>query len=308
MAEPVGASAASTLGFDDVLAGLLAFLDLCSELELREPANSGRFRAYVDTIERLRADLPQLRAHDAATWHRTAKDLPKILVALAESQEVGSTVPFLRTCSSVVLVPRVRLLVQGPELRGDEDQASNQARNAQFELWLAALLWRTGVDVSLEEPDLVLRLKDKEVLVACKRLLSLHKLTKRINEATAQLGRSLTRARAVPAWGLIAISLSRISTTTPDQSQPIASRAAGLDELDARIERLVFRRAKWVQSREAQGVVFHDGSIYTNAETDRVETGHFFTLVGDGPVCAEVATILGRAIGVFASKDRQRKG
>ena len=98
---------------------------------------------------------------------------------------------------------------------------------------------------------------------------------------------------AAPAWGVVALSLSRVLTAT-DRAEAIASQAEGREDLASRIETLVERRAKWSQSREAQGIVFHAGSIFTNSGTDRIETGHFWTLYGDGPVCGAIAAVLQR--------------
>jgi hypothetical protein len=183
------------------------------------------------------------------------------------------------------------LLLAGPELPSEEDQASNQARNIQFELWLAGTLWRVGVQIELAEPDIRCKIGETTVLFACKRLFSIKKLTRRINEATEQLQRNLERLQEKPSWGFIAISLSRILGKT-DQSEAIANRAEGLAQLASRIETLVTRRAKWHQTRDAHGVVFHIASMFTNGETNRIEQGRFVTLFGDGPVCETVAVKL----------------
>src|SRR5207249_1145865 len=100
-------------------------------------------------IGRLRAGEPA-----APIYKRLAADLPKHLVALFESLEVGGMMPFMNACPAEVLKPRLKLLLSGPEMPSDEDQASNQARNIQFELWLANTLSRAGASVVLAEPDL----------------------------------------------------------------------------------------------------------------------------------------------------------
>ncbi len=227
-------------------------------------------------------------------YRKLGSDLPRYLVALAESQEVGGLLPFLRTCSREVLVPRMKALLAGPELPSEENQASNQARNIQFELWLAATLWRVGVPVTLAEPDLQCKFGEATVLFACKRLLSARKLTKRINEAMHQLRGGLASLPEGASWGVIAISLSRVLAKT-DRSDAIANRGEGLERLASRIEALVVHRAKWHQTREAQGVLFHAASMFTNSETDRIESGSFVTLYGDGPVCAALAAKLQNA-------------
>src|SRR5205814_2317636 len=127
-------------------------------------------------------------------------------------------IPFLRACRPRELIPKVRALLAGPELPSEEDQASNQARNIQFELWLAGTLWQVGVQVELAEPDIRCKLAEGTVLFACKRLFSVKKLIRRINEATEQLRRSLDHVPQAASWGFIAISLSRVMRKV-DQSE-----------------------------------------------------------------------------------------
>lgn len=283
--------------FDDILRGLSEFFEICRDLGLERQALDGRFGIYRATILHVQSEFGQLRpgADPTPVYRRLSIILPNALTALTESQEICGIVPFLRTCPQAVVAPRLSAVLKGPELRDREDEGSNQARNIQFELWLATLLWGAGVEVSLEEPDLALRLGDDVILVACKRLFSVHRLTRRINEATDQLRRHLA-PKSGPAWGVIAVSLSKVLTAT-DRAETIASQAEGRADLASRIERLVERRAKWAQTREAHGVVFHAGSVFTNAETNRIETGHFWTLYGDGPVCGAIAAILDRVVG-----------
>lgn len=279
-----------TAAFSDILLHLGEFFELCQDLSLYAEAETGRFGVYRSRIDQLNGEINRLRAGEPEmpVYRKLAADLPRYLVALAESQEIGGLLPFLRACPPQDLAPKIRALLAGPELPSDEDQASNQARNIQFELWLAATLWRVGLQVKLAEPDLWCKNGEATVLFACKRILSPKKLTKRVNEATDQLRRGLAPLPEGKSWGVIAISLSRILAKT-DRSEAIANRGEGLERLAARIEVLVTRRAKWQQTREAQGVLFHSGSMFTNNETNRIESGHFVTLYGSGPVCEALA-------------------
>ncbi len=279
-----------TSAFSDILVHLGEFFGLCQDLGLHAEAEGGRFGVYRLRIVQLSEEIGRLRAGEAEApvYRKLAADLPRYLVALAESQEMVELLPFLRVRSPQELVPRMRLLLAGPELPSEEDQASNQARNIQFELWLAGALWRVGVQVELAEPDIRCKIGETTIFFACKRLFSVKKLTKRINEASGQLQRNLEPVPEKMSWGFIAISLSRVLGKT-DRSEAIANRAEGLERLESRIEALVTRRAKWHQTREAQGVVFHTASVFTNSETDRIEFGRFVTLFGDGPVCEALA-------------------
>lgn len=279
-----------TSAFSDILLHLGEFFGLCQDVGLHTEAEAGRFGIYRSRIGQLSGEIDRLRAGEGEmqVYRNLAADLPRYLVALAESREIVDLVPFLRSRPPRELLPRMRLLLAGPELPSEEDQASNQARNIQFELWLAGTLWRVGAQVELAEPDIRFEIGETTLLFACKRLFSVRRLTRRINEATEQLQRNLKGLPEKSSWGFIAISLSRVLGKT-DESEAIANQAEGLEQLASRIEGLVTRRAKWHQTREAQGVVFHAASIFTNSETDRIELGKFVTLFGDGPVCEIVA-------------------
>jgi len=215
--------------------------------------------------------------------------LPWYLVALSESQEIGTILPFVQSRDPGEISSVLKAVLSGPEMPSDEDQALNQPRNIQFELWLATTLWRAGAAVALREPDLECTLSGTRILVACKRLFSLRKLTRRINEATEQL-RHAVRATSATG-GIIAISLSRVLGAT-DRSQQIAGRPQAMAILASRIENVVERRAKWRQSHEAQAILFQLASMFTNLATDRIESGSFITMYGDGPVAATVAQAL----------------
>ncbi len=281
---------AATAAFSEIIILLDKFFDVCRELGLQAEAQGGRFGVYRSRLEQLSDQIARLRAGEEQMpiYRQLTADLPRNLVALTESQEIGSIMPFLQACPPQDLAPRVRAMLAGPELPSDEDGASNQARNIQFELRLAAILWAVGLDVELAEPDLRCKIGDATVFFACKRILSVRKLTKRINEATKQLRRAL---KVHPeAWGFIAISLSRV-LANPSRSEVIANRSEGLAALASRIERIV-TRARWHQTRAAQGVVFHLASMFSNSETDRIEAGSFLTLYGDSPICAALAAKL----------------
>lgn len=269
------------------------FVALCAGVGLSAEAETGRFGLYAARIHHLNSQIQRIREGEpeGPLFAQLAPDLPRYLVALTETREAGMMVPFLTTCPAEVVTPRLRTMLAGPELPSEEDQASNQARNIQFELFLASLLSKVGMSVTLGEPDLQCKIGELSVLIACKRLFSVRKLNKRINEATAQLQRGLIPLPK--SWGIIAISLSRILAVT-DRSETISSRAEGLEKLDVRIKDLVERRARWKQTREAQAILFQISSVFTNAGTGKIEAGGFTTMYGAGPVCEVLANKIQR--------------
>ncbi len=277
----------TTAAYSEILRDLEAFLSLCQALELGEEVRASRFNLYRGRIRDLSAEIGRLRAgvSKVPIYKKLQADLPRYLVAVFESQEVAGMLPFLTKSPPDVLRPRLRRMLSGPEMPSEEDPGLNQARNIQFELWMAATLSRAGGAVVLAEPDLQCNIGDVTILIACKRLFSVSKLTRRINEATAQLRRSLSGRPEGTFAGVIAISLARILTAT-DRSETISSQAEGQERLAARIEVLVERRAKWQQSREAQAILFHVASTFTNLEVDRIQYGYFLAMYGAGPVAA----------------------
>lgn len=275
--------------YADILRQHEKFVAICEAAGVKAEAEGGRFGGYVERIRDLNSQLQRVRQAESEglLFAQLAPDLPRYLVALTETREVGTMVPFLLTCPAEVLTPRLKAMLAGPEFPSEEDQASNQARNIQFELSLATLLSATGISVTLGEPDLRCTVGGLSIFVACKRLFSVQNLNKRINEATVQLRRELTQLPN--AFGVIAISLSRVLAVT-DRSEAIASRGDGLRKLASRIDTLIVgRRARWQQTREAQAILFQVTSVFTNAETERIESGGFTTMYGAGPVCEVLA-------------------
>lgn len=283
-----------TTTFTDILLGLEEFFELCKALDLRVEA--GRFGIYRSRIDQLIHEIKRLQGgKDTMTIYRKlATELPRYLVALAESQEVGGFVPFLRARPAEEVIPSIRRVIAGPELPSEEEHSSNQARNIQFELFLAATLWQCGVQVELAEPDLRCKIGDLTILFACKRLFAQNRLNKRINEATKQLRRNLESLPPKTSAGIIAISLSRVIGTI-EQAVRITNQQEGLEHLAAAINALAMHRAKWRRTREAEGIIFHLTSIFNNEETNRLEPGSFMTLFGDGPACQALAVKLQNA-------------
>jgi len=278
----------ATASYANILEKYDRFRSLCAALSLAAEVEGGRFGLYAGRIRHLSAQMQRIRdgEPEGPVLVQLAPDLPRYLAALAETREAGAMVPFLTACPRELTAPRLRAMLAGPELPVEENQASNQARNIQFELFLATLLSGVGISVTLGEPDLRCKVDGLTALIACKRLFSVRKLNKRINEATLQLSRQL--ASLPQAWGVVAISLSRVLAVT-DRSEAINNQSEGLHKLDLRIKGLVERRARWRQTREAQAILFQLSSIFTNAATAKIELGGFTTMYGTGPVCEKLA-------------------
>jgi hypothetical protein len=130
--------------------------------------------------------------------------------------------------------------------------------------------------------------------IACKRIFSTSKLNKRINQATEQLRRALAAFPA--AGGVVAISLSSVMASPDGKSESITSKDEGLRTMASRIDDFIDRhRAKWRKTPEAQAILFHLNSMFTNTGTGRIESGRFIVTHGTGPLCEALAGRLGAA-------------
>ena len=100
-----------TATFNDNLLHLEEFFELCRALGLNAEAEAGRFGVYRSRIGELNGEMDRLRAGEAGMpiYKKLAADLPRYLVALAESQEIGGLLPFLRTCPPQELMPSLHL-------------------------------------------------------------------------------------------------------------------------------------------------------------------------------------------------------
>src|SRR6266545_1452692 len=279
--------------YGDILSSLDEFFEFCRRFGLLAEAEGGRFGVYRSRIIHLSAEIDRLRTGEdkLPIYTKLKADLPRYLVALGESGEIREMLPFLGVCQQEELVHKLSAILSGPELPSEEDLASNQARNTQFELWLGAALWRGGAQVELAEPDLRCKIGEITVLLACKRLLSPRNLTKRINEATIQIQRNLKLLTEKPSSGFVAISFSNLLGM--EQSVVVNNRREALDRLASAIEASIIRRQpRWQHSEETQGIVFHAKAPF---ELGRIEFGAFLQLYGEGAVCEALAMTIDRA-------------
>ena len=83
------------------------------------------------------------------------------------------------------------LIVKGQALPDEEDNAI--ARNTQLHLYIGAILRSAGVDVKLDEPDVLAKLDRRWIGIAAKRITSLKRFTRRVSDGRRQLESAKTR-------------------------------------------------------------------------------------------------------------------
>lgn len=139
----------------------------------------------------------------------------KPVTALFEAMEIVEIWSGLKEHNSEGLRERVKKLVCGPLGYAEESysNASFQARDFAYELFIGSLLSRAGYTVSFpiasDQPDVeFLAFTNTRVMVECKRPKSLGTFDDAIKKAASQLRRGF--AKDSTSLGMIAISFNKI--------------------------------------------------------------------------------------------------
>ncbi len=254
-------------------------LEFCGSLGLAERADKGRFgvsrRRLQPFVNALTAcgpgNLPPEWLADL-----TANE-ENYGVALVEALEFGDLVGHLKSRDPVRLKTKLVHVLGGPELPSDESATSNYARNIQFELFLASVLWKAGFAPSLEEhPDVRCQVQNQSFHFECKRLFSVRKLADRIRDASEGLRVSRKTGSDPLARWVIVISLAHILNPgdtiilSPDRSTARVRLRRTLETIASTV------RAEWQRyfgSGVAVGVLFHGAATFGIVATGLFERG-----------------------------------
>lgn len=159
---------------------LAEILELQTSLDLAQA--SAHFRQYVNALFAL---------HELALVHRTLGS--------------GLHNPFVRE--------RVRTSAGGPLFYTDEmpSNASNRARNVEFELLLAGHLVAGGLTLrDNSRADIAVDVDDRIVIVECKRPQSVSGLRRAVSDAKKQLQRSYQSLDGRNCRGVVAIDVTKL--------------------------------------------------------------------------------------------------
>lgn len=186
---------------------LKALEDALSGLDISIPGGS-RFREYHRALEKLdrltsSGEAIQLREDDRELLHDVLLECEQIL-------------------------PSITTLIELPEVKGWRgvterafgghvshltERDSTPARDAQFELLLAAMLKRGGFNIHFEEPDIQVELPDHtRIGIAAKRVKSQKRISSRIHKGSKQI-------RGQGIQGLVAVHIAFLTErimTSPD--------------------------------------------------------------------------------------------
>ena len=165
---------------------------------------------------------------------------------LFDATEIHEIFRAFGTENTPALKEKVRRAVYGPIAPLSEQPSNSTARNAMFELSLAADWKNGGAQVVLGEPDIELILALTRFLVECKRPFYDHSVGGNIKEAASQLGAELDKPGREKDYGIVAISLSR--SFTQGDLVCFADESEGRDFVNATLQWLID------ENREAWGV------------------------------------------------------
>jgi hypothetical protein len=175
-----------------------------------------------DWLGSLGISVKKDRWHEAVSMVRQAKEqrqqvergipfcpIPNYVPALFEALEVLNVFRAFSGDSSLMLREKLLRALSGPSSPAHEKPDNSAARNAMFELMLAADWKNLGADVKLGEPDIEIVVGGAIFRVECKRPFSARSVRRNIEDAAGQLSKALEVSGHAGSFGLVAVSLSR---------------------------------------------------------------------------------------------------
>ncbi len=158
------------------------------------------------------------------------------------------------------LKAKLRLLVQDSPLP-EQAQTSSPGRDAQSELYIAAVCKNAGMNATLGEPDVIVDLNGQQYGLAVKRLKSESKIKKRFKDAANQIEKS-----GLPGFIVLDIRQAFNPENTKVQATGnelyTAFRGARKYFVDNHYDKM----KEWQRGREIRGVIFMDHIIRLDRE------------------------------------------
>ncbi len=168
-----------------------------------------RLQLIFQTIKDWGSDAPVIR-WNGRPIPRDQVDRVDLLNATIEVQELLSVCVAFRSTNSDVLRQKLTLALSGHAIPFTETVKNNLPRNTMFELSLASDWARLGIEVQLGDPDITARIGGVPFCVECKRPFREDSIRANLRGAAEQLRTKLENTEAQGAYGIIAISVSRI--------------------------------------------------------------------------------------------------
>jgi hypothetical protein len=160
----------------------------------------------------------------------------------------------------------LEIALGGPDLPGDEDDASSMPRNIQFELYIGAWFVAGGKRIALAEPDLQLEYDGRPIGIAAKRVRSRSKIMRRVSRASRQI-------LAHGSEGIIALNVDHLLDELPS-AKGEAERGRHFDASFPEFARVMTSLATRPHVRGLL-VVGHQARWVTDADPPTVDVGAF---------------------------------
>jgi len=166
-------------------------LSVLEKLGIRLASNS-RLRTYEQRIELLMRD-PRPAVETELVWAASFS-----LREIDEIIEIVGNLPMPLDNTTLELLEKM-----GGGAENPDDDESARAREAQYELYLGAVLRRSGIPAEHGAPDLVATWRNEEVFIEAKRPSKQARLDDRVRSAVHQI-------RKLQSPGIIALSIDQI--------------------------------------------------------------------------------------------------
>jgi hypothetical protein len=253
-------------------------LDGCRALGLAHKVAGSRFEMYQRDLLELRDRL--LRGGAQAIKELVAgpeEQRVRYVNAILQAGDLAVTVPYMKASDPKRLKPKLqRILGKADVLLADETERSNDARNIQFELAMAARLATADFEAVLgdrPDPDVACRVGEDRIHVECKRPFSPGSIQGNISDAQGALRESL--GRDPTARGLVMISIMNTAEPRHHMLWYVEER-----DVDAALGHRLEAAADATRDVRKQlaspilGVVFVDEAAATEIGTTVITTVH----------------------------------
>jgi hypothetical protein len=189
---------------DSILDGLAGLDDWLIALGI--PPKLDRWHETIRIVERAKA------SRESVERGGQRQTIDNYISGLFDASEMHEIIRAFSGGTSGALKDKMMRALSGPIASLQEQPKNGVARNAMFELSLAADWKNRGASVQLGEPDILLHLGNALFQVECKRPFYERSVLSNIKDAASQLGKELDKEGNENAFGIVAISLSRIFT------------------------------------------------------------------------------------------------
>lgn len=197
-----------TFRFSEILARLETVDEWLEGLGLN-PKPCDRIHRAIEALQKADEGWRRFRETRQPTKIGSA-EAGEYYFAITEAFEFSEILEAFQHEPAQVLGPKLRRALKGPFLPFHETNENSEGRNTMFELALGAEFRLLGTSVSIGDPDLIFTFNDIPFCLECKRPSAEHAIRSNALGAAGQLKAKLDQPEQKAAFGIIAISASRI--------------------------------------------------------------------------------------------------